>query len=137
MLGLTTGFDIQERAFIQISLISHPVISPERYFRRARIIFDLGNAIRIAILADSTTDTGHNATHCNLPACQSRLIFQICHTGIADVIQHNRELIQRMGGKVDTYQVAFLVQTFEVAPALYSLRYFGGGDIDDIRSAEQ
>ena len=57
--------------------------------------------------------------------------------GIADVIQHNRELIQRMGGKVDTYQVAFLVQTFEVAPALYSLRNFGGGDIDDIRSAEQ
>ncbi len=42
LLGLATGLDIQERAFIEIPLISHPVISPERYFRRARITIPYG-----------------------------------------------------------------------------------------------
>ena len=95
-----------------------PLFTEERQFARTVIVLQRHDAKGLSILGESRPYVGDNAPQDDiLTVCQAGSVCQFVTTSVAQVVQHNLELIQRMGREVDAYQFALLVQPFDVTPS--------------------
>ena len=136
LLGLAARLYIKEGTFAQISLIGDPVVTEERQFGGTGIIFYLGDTIRITVLAGTTAQGGDDTAHRDFSSHKGFLVLEFGHAGIAYMLQHHGILVQWMGRKIDSYQIALLVQTVEVAPP-FGIGNLGRSNIHHILATKE
>ena len=103
-----------------------PRLAKQRQLARTYEVFEGDNTEGFAVLGETGTyrcdDTANGYI---FATSQFADICQFVTTRIAQIVKDYLKFIQRVGRQIDTYQFAFLIQTFYVAPAIFTLRQGG------------
>ena len=129
---------IDRSAFREHAAPPSPVLAKHGQLARALKILKRDESTGISALVETRTDSRDDTAYHHISTVfQAIGVCQFDTLGIAEVVEHDLILIQRMGGEIDTHQVALLIQAFNVAPAHITLRDRWHGDLHIIKAAKE
>ena len=115
-----------------------PVLTEHGQFARALEILECDEATGITSFVEACADGSHNTTHHYIGSILQFIgVCQFDTLRVAEVVEHNLELVQWMGGEVDAHQVALFVQSFDVTPSCLTLWDGRCGDLYSVEVAKQ
>ena len=115
-----------------------PVPTEQSYLPISFKVFYRYKSAWFSTLSELLTDGRHDTTNNNiLSSVKTLYVCQIGTGSIAQIVENNLILIQRMGRQIDTHQVTFFVQTLNIAPTNIRLWHCWRGNLHPVEAAKQ